>query len=238
MRALRIWLVILVVLAGLFVAADRVALNMAEDEVAKKLKAELEVPDSGDASVSIKGFPFLTQVASKELDDVQAELTGITAKAGGREVRLSTIDMRASKVKLSGNFSSAVAADATGTVHISYADLSKAADNGVRIGWGGKSKSGQSQVKVTAGVTLPLLNRTIERSVYSTVSVTGGNTVKLHADEVPGSKIPGLEDAIRKKIDFSREIDKLPSGLKLEKVEATKSGVDLSMSGTDVRLAG
>ncbi|MDJ1135872.1 LmeA family phospholipid-binding protein [Streptomyces iconiensis] len=238
MRALRIWLVILIVLAGLFVAADRVAVNLAEDEVAKKLKTELEVPASGDASVSIDGFPFLTQIASKELDEVNAELTGITAKAGGRQVRLSTIDLSARDVQLKDNFSSAVAADATGTVHISYDDLSKAADDGVRIGWGGKTKSGQGQVKVTAGVVLPLLNRTIERSVYSTVSITGGDTVRLHADEVPGSKIPGLEDAIRKKIDFARQIDKLPSGLKLEKVEATKSGVDLSMSGTDVRLAG
>lgn len=238
MRALRIGLVVLIVLAGLFVAADRVAVNLAEDEVAKKLKTELEVPESGDASVSIEGFPFLTQVASKELDEVKAELNGVTAKAAGREVRLSTIDLRASNVKLSGNYSSAVAADATGTVHISYADLSKAADDGVRIGWGGKDKSGKGQVKVTAGVVLPLLNRTIERSVYSTVSVTGGNAVRLHADEVPGGGIPGLEGAIREKIDFTRKIDKLPSGLKLEKVEATKAGVDLGMSGTDVHLAG
>ncbi len=238
MRALRIGLVILVVLAGLFVAADRIAVSLAEDEVAKKLKSGLDVPSSGNASVSIEGFPFLTQVASENLDKVTADLDGITAKAGGRQVRLSKITMEAGDVALSDNYSSAVADRATGTVHISYADLSKAADEGVRIDYGGKSKSGKGQVKVTASVLMPLLDRPIERSVYSTVSVTGGDTVRLHADKVPGSKIPGIESAIRKKIDFDRRIDKLPDGLKLEKVEATKTGVDLSMKGTHVRITG
>ncbi|MEW2219976.1 DUF2993 domain-containing protein [Streptomyces sp. NPDC006990] len=238
MRALRTGLVILVILTGLFVAADRVAVNLAEDKVAEKLKGQLGSASSGDPSVSIEGFPFLTQVAGKQLDKVKVDVEGVTATANDRQVRLSRITMEALDVKLSNNFSTAVADRATGTVHLSYADLSKAADDGVRVSYGGKSTSGKDQVKVTAGIVLPVVGRTIERSVYSTVSVTGGDTVRLHADEVPGSKVPGVEDAIRKKIDFDRRIDRLPDGLRLEKVEATKSGVDVSMAGTDVRLAG
>ncbi|MFI8854024.1 DUF2993 domain-containing protein [Streptomyces sp. 891-h] len=238
MRALRILLVILVVLAGLFVAADRVAVNLAEDEVAKKLKGQLGSASSGEPSVSIEGFPFLTQVLAKDLDKVKVEVEGVTATTSDRQVRLSKVSMEARDVKLSNNFGSAVAERATGTVHLSYADLTKAADDGVRVSYGGKSTSGKDQVKVSAAVALPMVGRTLERSVYSTVSVTGGNTVRLHADEVPGSKIPGVEEAIRKKIDFDRTIDRLPEGLKLEKVETTKDGVDVSMSGTDVHLAG
>ncbi|MBO8187973.1 LmeA family phospholipid-binding protein [Streptomyces spirodelae] len=238
MRALRILLVILVVLAGLFVAADRVAVNLAEDEVAKKLKGRLGSASSGEPSVSIEGFPFLTQVLAKDLDKVKVEVEGVTATTSDRQVRLSKVSMEARDVKLSNNFGSAVAERATGTVHLSYADLTKAADDGVRVSYGGKSTSGKDQVKVSAAVALPMVGRTLERSVYSTVSVTGGNTVRLHADEVPGSKIPGVEEAIRKKIDFDRTIDRLPEGLKLEKVETTKEGVDVSMSGTDVHLAG
>ncbi|MGP3977475.1 LmeA family phospholipid-binding protein [Streptomyces sp. 8N114] len=238
MRALRIGLVILVVLAGLFVAADRIAVNLAEDEVAKKLKSQLGSTSSGDPSVSIEGFPFLTQIAGKDLDKVTVEVEGVTATASDRQVRLSKVNMTAEDVKLSDNYGSAVADRATGTVHLSYADLSKAADDGVRVGYGGKSTSGKDQVKVTASVALPLVGRAVERSVYSTVSVSGGDTVRLHADKVPGSKVPGVEEAIRKKIDFEREIDSLPDGLKLEKVEATKDGVDVSMAGTGVNLAG
>ncbi|GAA2062618.1 DUF2993 domain-containing protein [Streptomyces albiaxialis] len=238
MRALRIVLVIVIVLAGLFVAADRVAVNMAEDEVAEKLMTELNVPSSGDASVSIDGFPFLTQVASKDLDKVEAELSGITADAGDRRVTLTKVELSGSDVRLSDNYSSAVASSATGSVHISYADLSRAADEGVRVGYGGKDKSGRGQVKVTAAVTVPVLGKTLERSVYSTVSVQGGDTVRLHAEEVPGSRIPGVEDAVRKKIDFDRKIDQLPDGLKLKKVVTTETGIDVAVSGTDVNLAG
>ncbi|MBO8191192.1 DUF2993 domain-containing protein [Streptomyces oryzae] len=238
MRALRIGLVILVVLAGLFVAADRIAVNLAEDEVAKKLKGQLGSASSGDPSVSIGGFPFLTQIAAKDLDKVTVEVDGVTATAQGRQVRLSKVSMEAEDVKLADNYSSAVADRATGTVHLSYADLSNAADEGVRVSYGGKSTSGKDQVKVTASVALPLVGRAVERSVYSTVSVSGGDTVRLHADSVPGSKVPGVEKAIRKKIDFERQIDQLPEGLKLEKVVATKGGVDVSMAGTHVNLAG
>ncbi|GEB51508.1 MULTISPECIES: DUF2993 domain-containing protein [Streptomyces] len=238
MRALRTVLVILLVLAGLFVAADRIAVNLAEDKVADKLRSGLDVPSSGDASVSITGFPFLTQVAGGRLEKVEAELSGMTATAGDRQVRLSKVSMTAHDVDLADDYTSGTAERASGTVHISYDDLSKAADDGVRVSWGGKDASGRSQVKVTAGVTLPLVGRTVERSVHSTVSVTGGDTVRLHADDVPGSKLPGVEETIRKKIDFQRKIDKLPEGLKLEKVVADRDGVDLSMSGTDVELTG
>lgn len=237
MRALRTVVVILVVLAGLFVAADRIAVNLAEDEVAKKLKGELGSTSAGEPSVSIDGFPFLTQVAGKDLDKVTAEVEGVTATAGDRRVRLSKITLAAKDVKLSGDYSSAVADRATGTVHLSYADLSEAADDGVRVEYGGKNASGKAQVKVTGSVVLPVLG-TVERSVYSTVSVGEGNTVRLRADEIPGDKIPGIEGAIRKKTDFDRTIDKLPEGIKLTGVSADKDGVDISMEGSDVHLAG
>ena len=238
MRALRIVLVIVIVLAGLFVAADRVAVNMAEDEVAQKLMTELDIPSSGSASVSIDGFPFLTQVAGQDLDKVEAELTGMTADAGDRRVTLSKVELTGHDVHLSHGYSSAVASSASGSVHISYADLSRAADEGVRVGYGGKDKSGRSQVKVTASVVVPVIGKTMERSVHSTVSVENGDTVRLHADEVPGSRIPGVEKAVRKKIDFERKIDRLPDGLKLNKVTTTPTGIDVSISGKDVKLAG
>ncbi|GAA2623330.1 DUF2993 domain-containing protein [Streptomyces axinellae] len=237
MRALRIGLVVLVVLAGLFVAADRIAVGMAEDEAADRLKNELDLPASTKASVSIGGFPFLTQAAFGNLDKVSVDVGSITASTGGRQVRLTDITMEAREVAFASDLSSAVADHVTGSVHISYADLSKAADEGVRVGYGGKNKSGKDRVKVTASVMVPLVDHPIERSVLSTVSVAGGDTLRLHAREVPGHKIPGVESTIRRKIDFERRIDQLPEGLKLEKVKTTRTGIDLSMTGSDISLA-
>ncbi|MFE0426382.1 DUF2993 domain-containing protein, partial [Streptomyces sp. NPDC058953] len=76
MRALRISLITAVVLGGLFVAADRVAVNYAESKVADKVRSSQGLSRTPD--VSINGFPFLTQVAGKQLDDVDVSLKGVS----------------------------------------------------------------------------------------------------------------------------------------------------------------
>lgn len=235
MRALRRGLVVLFVLAVLFVAADRLAVKLAEDEAAERINSAQGVASTTETSVEIKGFPFLTQVAAKELDQVDAELSGIKAKAGGSDVTVSRVDAQLQQVRIGGDYSSAVADEATGTAFVSYADLTKAAHEGVRVSWGGKDDNGKGRVKVSAGIDI--LGQTFERSVTSTVSVSKGDTVELHADKIPGGDIPGLEGAIRERIDFARKIAGLPPGLDLERVEATKKGIELSVSGRDVELA-
>ncbi|MGP4004083.1 LmeA family phospholipid-binding protein [Streptomyces sp. 8N706] len=234
MRALRILLIIAVVLGGLFVAADRIAVGLAESEVAGKIKSTQGL--SANPEVSINGFPFLTQVAGKELDEVDVTMDGVTASSAGRSLRITEMTAELRDVRLENNFSSATADRATGSAGISYADLSTASSEGVTVSYGGRDQSGKSQVKVTARVAL--LGRSFERSVISTVSVVDGDTIRLRADEIPGAGIPGLENLVRGKIDFDREISGLPQGLKLDKVVTTEKGVDISVVGDGVKLAG
>ncbi|MFF8832244.1 DUF2993 domain-containing protein [Streptomyces sp. NPDC015131] len=230
MRALRILLITAVVLGGLFVLADRLAVNYAEDEAAERIRASQGL--TGPAEVSIDGFPFLTQVMGKELDRVDVTLTGVEASAGGRKVRVTEMKAALERVRLEDNFSRAVAASATGTARISYADLGAASEEDVTVGYGGNGK-----VKVTGTVDVPVLG-SITRSVLSSVSITGGDTIRVRADKVPGEGLPGVEDRIRERTDFDRQIGGLPTGLKLRKVEATSDGVVISVSGTNVALAG
>ncbi|KOG87781.1 LmeA family phospholipid-binding protein [Streptomyces varsoviensis] len=236
MRGLRILLIVVVVLGILFVAADRVAVYFAENEAAKKIKSSQNLSETPD--VSIKGFPFLTQVADSKLDEVHVGVDGVSASAGGRSIRVTKLDATLHDVKINSSFSSATADTATGSAHISYADLTKAADPGVKVSYGGRDKNGTSQVKVSAGVPVPVLGRTVERSVVSTVTMVHGDTIRLHADSVPGQEIPGLEGLIRKKIDFDRKIDGLPRGLKLDKITTNEDGVDITVTGSHVELAG
>ncbi|MYW13874.1 LmeA family phospholipid-binding protein [Streptomyces sp. SID2563] len=231
MRALRIWGIALVVLAALFVAVDRVAVYIAESQAEDRV----EVPGAriGSTDVSVKGFPFLTQLAGSELDEVDVKITGIETRAGGRTLRISTMNAELHDVRLTDGFSGAVAARATGTAVISYEDLTKAASDGVKVEYGGKNK-----VKVTGTVAVPFLGRPVSRSVLSTVTLLDGRTVRVHADKVPGESIPGLEKLIREKTDFEREVGGLPNGLKLERIQPTEDGLEISVTGTDVRLAG
>ncbi|MCM2427066.1 LmeA family phospholipid-binding protein [Streptomyces sp. RKAG337] len=236
MRAARILLIVLVVLGGLFVAADRIAVSVAEDKAAERAQQTQGL--SSKPEISIKGFPFLTQVASDKLDDVRITAHDIQAGTGAERLRIDSFTADLRGVNLSGNYQRAVADTADGSAFITYADLSAAAPPGVTVAYGGESKDGKGRVKVTGSVSgVPVLG-TVKRSVTSVISVEHGDTVRLHADVIPGvGSIPGLDRLIREKIDFTRSLVGLPTGIKVQSVVTTPSGISVAASGTNVVLA-
>jgi hypothetical protein len=235
MRAVRILLIFAVITGALFVAADRVAVKFAEDEAASR--AQQSEGLTFKPKVSIEGFPFLTQVLDKKLDDVRMTANGVQAEAGGQSLRIDRFGADLRGVRLTDNFSSAVADTATGAALITYADLTRAAPDGVTVAYGGQGPNGKGQVKVSASVTLPVVGK-VDRSVLSAISVSGKDTVELRADSIPGlDAVPGLETLIRQKIDFSRDLVGLPEGIRLESIATTPAGITISATGTDVVLA-
>ncbi|GAA2789288.1 LmeA family phospholipid-binding protein [Streptomyces showdoensis] len=229
MRALRIVLILAVVLGGILVGVDRLAVAYAESEAADRVRLGAVRAESTD--VDIKGFPFLTQAADKRLDEVEVRLTGVRATAGGRPVRIGELTASLYDVTLNEGYTSARAASATGTALISYADLGAASGRDVKVAYGEGGK-----LKVTGGVHI--LGRTLTRSVLSTVTLVNGDTLRVRADAVPGEGVPGLEDLVRARTDFDRRIEGLPQGMKLAKVEARADGLAVSVTGKDVVLAG
>ncbi|MFD4999627.1 LmeA family phospholipid-binding protein [Streptomyces buecherae] len=229
-RGLRVLLILLVILGGLFVAADRIAVNVVESEAAKKIKSKENL--TGTPEVSIKGFPFLTQVVSKKFDEIEVTFDGLTSEENGRAIRITEMKATMRDVKVSDNFSSAVADHAVGRAHVSYADLSKAAGPGITVGYAGKDDTGKSRVKISGG----LLGFKI--SAYGTVSVVDGDTIRLRADKIPAGAVPGWEDKVRERTDIDRKVDGLPAGLKLKAIETTPEGVDIEAEGHAVELTG
>src|SRR6478609_10912606 len=65
-RPLKILLIVLVVLAGLFVALDRIGNYVAEPVAANTIKTSQDLPSKPD--VDIGGFPFLTQLVARDFD--------------------------------------------------------------------------------------------------------------------------------------------------------------------------
>ncbi|UKY52026.1 LmeA family phospholipid-binding protein [Streptomyces inhibens] len=233
MRALRVLLFIGVILGGLFVAADRVAVNLVEDKAADKIRASQGLDKA--PNVSIKGFPFLTQVAGRNLQEVDADLGGIEAKADGRTLRVDQLSAQFHDVALTSDYMSIEsAASATGTARISYADLTKAAGGDVKITYGGE-KNGRSQVKISPN--LPVLS---SLDVTGSLTIVGGNTVRLRADGLPAMcrALPGCETKVRAQTDHDWKLDQLPGNLKLEKVVTKADGISISASGKDVKLPG
>ncbi|NEY33532.1 LmeA family phospholipid-binding protein [Streptomyces sp. PRKS01-65] len=244
MRALRTLLIVVVILGGLFVAADRLAVGFAEDEVADRVRAAEDLATTPD--VSIEGFPFLTQLAGGELDEVKVGIDGYEAATGdGTTIRIDDLraDMRG--VAFSGDFGSATAATATGTATIPYGELLKAAQaEPARIGPGitarlaGLSDGGDGKIKVELEVSLFGAELPRRVSLLSSVAVRG-DRVEVRADGLPG--IGGVEVAesrIRAVSDFRQVIDRLPGGIRLDRVAAAPDGVEITVKGSDVRLAG
>ncbi|MEU9125079.1 DUF2993 domain-containing protein [Streptomyces sp. NPDC048506] len=233
MRALRVLLIVIVIFGGLFVAADRVAVNLVEDKAADKIRASQGLGRT--PNVSIKGFPFLTQVAGRSLEEVDADLGGIEARAEGHTLRIDKLSAQFHDVGLTSDFMSIEsAASATGTARISYADLTKAAGGEVKITYGGQ-KNGRSQVKISPNV--PLLS---SLDVTGSISIVNGNTVRLRADGLPGMcrALPGCESKVRAQTDHDWKLDQLPGNLKLDEVSTRTDGISISASGKNVKLPG
>ncbi|MCW2873599.1 DUF2993 domain-containing protein [Actinacidiphila oryziradicis] len=215
MRAIRILLVLAVVLGVLFVAADRIALWFAESQAADKAQQSQGFTSKPD--VSIKGFPFLTQVAAKKLDDVHITAKGIEAGTGGQTLRIDRFSADLRGVRLSGNFSSAVADTADGTVLITYADLTKAVPSGITVGYAGNGKVKLSALGFTTTVEATLAN---------------GKTVRLGG-------LSGLPAELQALVGsgLSWDLSGLPTGIQLKSATATADGIQVVASGTHVVLA-
>lgn len=257
MRALRILLIVVVVLGGLFVAADRIAVSFAEDKAADELRSNENLPEQPD--VSINGFPFLTQLASGELDDVQigidkfeASTDGSAGGGGGSAgakgadtLLIEDLSARMKGVAFSDDYGSATADSASGSARISYAELLKAAQvEPVNVAPGVKGKvirlsdGGHGKVKVTVQATVLGHQLSEPLTVMSTMRVED-DVVKVHADTLPRfGSVPTPESRVRQITDFQQVIDGLPSGIHIASVQAAPDGVHVAVTGSHVRLAG
>lgn len=246
MRALRVLLIVVVILGVLFAVVDRVAVHFAQGEVADKLRTTEGLASAPD--VSINGFPFLTQVAGGELDDVEIGIKDYDAStgtgAGAEKIRIDDLKAHMKGVEFSGDYSSATAATATGTATIAYDELLKAAKSEpTRVAPGataqvvGLSDGGNGKIKVEIDGTFLGVELPHPVSVLSTVTVKG-DTVRVRADGLPELGVDLAENAVRSITDFQQAIEELPGGVRLDKVRATSDGVEISVKGSNVKLAG
>ena len=105
MRAL---LVVLLLLAGLVLLADRVAVGVAEDQVAQQLAGKGGLV--GTPEVDITGFPFLTQALARRLDEVRVSVAPVVLPSGRPLLprRLEADRLRLEQVRQRGQFAELV----------------------------------------------------------------------------------------------------------------------------------
>jgi hypothetical protein len=225
-------LVVVLLLLGLAVAADRVAVNIAEDKVATQVAEKGSL--HGTPAVDITGFPFLTQAIAGDYTDVRISLTA--ADLGQPEGTSADVSLRGVKVPLSDVLSGSVTRIPVdridGTATLSYALLSS------KLGGDTTLRPEGSGLRITktvhiAGFTLPL-------TAAGTVRLSGNDLlIDVQKASGVGVQVPGfLVDRVSDLLDLRYTVPALPFGLKLTSVRPGADGVEIAVAATNAVLSG
>jgi hypothetical protein len=228
----RALLVVVLLLLGLAVAADRFAVGVAEDKVAQQLAEKGGL--HGKPAVDIAGFPFLTQAVAGRYDDVRISLTAeqLGQPAGTRaDVVLHGVHVPLSSV-LSGSVDRVPVDRIDGTATLSYALLS------AKLGGDTVLRPEGKGLLVTK--TVELLGKAIPLTAAGTVALDG-NQLVIDVSKAAGAGVdlPGfLVNRASDLLDLRYDLPALPFGLHVTGVTPADDGVHLTLGATDAVLGG
>jgi hypothetical protein len=245
-RGFTVLVVLLILIGGLLVAADRVAAYEAERTVARQAKQELaaqQISTAQDPVVHVEGVPFLTQVVHGRyekitIDVVRPSARGITLD----DLFVVATGVNASTSALLRGAGQITADNVTGTARLDWDSAQKLIDLS-QFGGSGATVSalpdGQVQIKAPVTVANVLANLT----ATGTIQVTGDNA-KVHITKVTvdGGGIPSVVQnvlgQITQQLSFTVKIPPLPYHLKVTDVQARPEGVTITAAATAVPISG
>jgi hypothetical protein len=227
MRAL---LVVALLLIGLVLVADRVAVGFAEDRVAEQVAEKGGL--AGTPEVDIDGFPFLTQAVGGRYDEVRISLTA--DQLGQPEGTSADVVLRGVEVPLSsvlaGSVQEVPVERIDGTATLSYALLS------AQLGSGTELEREGDGLRITR--TLEVLGQQVRLTATGQVALDGNDLV-VDVEEASGAgvDVPGfLLDRATDLLDLRYPVPALPFGLQLTGVRPAADGVDIRVEATDTVL--
>jgi LmeA-like phospholipid-binding len=225
-------LIVVVLLLGLAVAADRVAVHVAEGQVATQIadKGGLH----GKPTVQIGGFPFLTQALAGNYRDVHISLTAeeVGQPAGtAADVHLRGVKVPLSSV-LSGSVTQVPVDSVDGTATLSYPLLAAQIGPDTTL-----SKEGD-QLRITR--TVELAGQRTKVTADGQVVLKGNDLVVdvQHASGL-GVTLPSfLVERASNLLDLRYTVPALPFGLQLTSVTPEDDGVRVTVEGRQTVLHG
>jgi LmeA-like phospholipid-binding len=225
-------LVILIALGIVLGVVDRVSAHYAEQQIAQQVTTQLAAREitSAPPEVTITGFPFLTQVARGNYEEVRLNLRDLR---GGMIplplLEVHAYDVRASLNGLRDGTEKPVATRMTGVGTLSYGSLVEAA------GLTGVTLSGDGKLLRLNG-NLPVAG---EMRGAAKVTVVDGK-VRIEVTELTAANLTpaaqALVDMYKSKLARTFSLPALPFSLKLQGVNPASSGLQISASATEVVL--
>ena len=223
-RRRRRWPIVLTVIVVLILAilgiGDQVAKSVAQNTIAQKVESS---GLSAKPSVNIEGWPFLTQLAAKDIKVIDISANNVTAS--GSKVPFS-FTAKASGVHLSSLSSSATAtvdningqatlpfSSVAGLLPVSGATIT--ADPG----------NGPNAIKADLGIA---------GSVSGTVKLQGTTAIVISLDSASGlASILGSASGQ----SFTIDIPRLPAGLVVRSVRVNSQGIVAQASASNTTLS-
>jgi hypothetical protein len=219
-------LITVIVLLVLLVVSDRVANSVAENQMASQVQSSLAL--SGKPHVTIQGFPFWTQLISKDFKTVDITASNETinsASAGGGALEIASLNATLHGLHFQGFSSSSATVDQfNASALVTFTAL--ASVGGIPQGITLTADGGN---KVKATISLGPLSDTAEAQVTQ----SGSNTINVKVLDAGG--IPS--DVLGNLANFSFSIPKLPAGVSIQSVSVTQQGVMVTISGTHTTLS-
>jgi hypothetical protein len=220
---LRTLIIVLIILIGLLVALDFGARAFAEGKVASEIQQQ-GLPKK--PNVSIKGFPFLTQVIGRDFKDVQISSSNVTEGP----LLIQSIDATMNGVHVDASFNGGTVDNLNGTLNVTFAALANAMTSqvgalGQLAGAGlSLSQAGNNEVKATLNLVV-----TSGTAVWR-VSRGADNDIDINLVSDSGlasSLVGGIGN-------ITIPLPKLPLGLTIQSINVTPAGLVGTVTGHDV----
>jgi hypothetical protein len=219
-------LIVVVVLAGLLVVADRVAVVAADRQVASRVQSAYNL--SSKPSVSVQGFPFLTQVASGDYHQIDVSIGSLRTdgvQVNGLTAQLK--DVRAPLGDLLGHGSSSItAAQVTGSGTVPFSSVRSHLPHGVQLSQDGDALRLAGTVSYL-GVTVPV-------SADATLEADGSGIAVTPTRISVASASNALSSVIAGQFRFVVPVTGLPLHLAVHSVSVVPGGVRVGASAADV----
>jgi LmeA-like phospholipid-binding len=213
------WITLLVIVLVL-VGGDFAAKAYAENQMASQVQSSLAL--SGKPNVTIQGFPFLTQVASRTFNTVNVNASNETAGPGG-QLQIASLTATLHGMHIHGT-NSATVDQFTASALVTFTALAHAGGipQGITL-----APAGPNQLKATVDI--------LGFSSDATAKVTqvGGNKINVKITDFGG--VPA--DVLGNLVDFNISIPKLPAGVKIQSISITQQGLRITATGTHTTLS-
>ncbi|GAB3206854.1 DUF2993 domain-containing protein [Marinactinospora thermotolerans] len=224
---MRKFLVFLIFLLVVLVAADRGLHHAAQSEIAKRVSQQYEL--ASEPEVTIGGFPFLTQFFGGEYSEINIVTGAMTVN----DVQLERVDATFTGVQapLADLLSTpqVTAEQGQAKVMLPYSELQKRLPEGIVV------ETDNGTPRITGDLAVGGFSIPIESDIEITID---GDTLTMTPTNVSAGGNQIDLGSVAERLSLTVAVPPLPFDFQITGVEALPNGVELSGEGSDIPITG